>query len=87
MGPNMPRDVAQEDRTGAGRLESASWARNAPARLIYHGDRGSLYLSIRYSERLAEVGVASSVGSQGDSWDNALAEMIKGLCKTEIVHL
>ena len=47
--------------------------------LIHHSDRGSQYVSIRYSERLAEAGIASSVGSRGDSYDNALAETINGL--------
>ena len=49
-------------------------------------DRGSQYLSIRYSERLAEAGVEPSVGSKGDSYDNALAESIIGLYKTEVIH-
>ena len=51
-----------------------------------HSDRGSQYLSIRYSERLAEAGAQPSVGSVGDSYDNALAETIIGLFKTEIIH-
>jgi len=54
--------------------------------LIHHSDRGSQYLSIRYSERLAEAGIESSVGSVGDSYDNALAETINGLYKTEIIR-
>jgi len=54
--------------------------------LIHHSDRGSQYLSIRYSERLAEAGIAPSVGSRGDSYDNALAETINGLYKTELIH-
>jgi transposase InsO family protein len=53
---------------------------------VHHSDRGSQYLSIRYSERLAEAGVESSVGSVGDSYDNALAETIIGLFKTEVIH-
>ena len=48
--------------------------------------RGSQYLSIRYSERLAEAGIESSVGSRGDSYDNALAETINGLYKAEVIH-
>ena len=67
-------------------LEQALWARNAPKGLIHHSDRGSQYLSIRYSERLAEVGIESSVGSRGDSYDNALAETINGLYKAEVIH-
>jgi putative transposase len=51
------------------------------SRLIHHGDRGSQYASIRYSERLAEAGIELSMGSKGDSYDNALAESINGLCK------
>ena len=53
---------------------------------MHHSDRGSQYLSIRYSERLAEAGVEPSVGSVGDSYDNALAETIIGLYKTEVIH-
>ena len=53
---------------------------------MHHSDRGSQYLSIRYSERLAEVGAEPSVGSVGDSYDNALAETIIGLYKTEVIH-
>jgi putative transposase len=54
--------------------------------LIHHSDRGSQYLSIKYSERLAEAGIESSVGSVGDSYDNALAETINGLYKAEVIH-
>ena len=54
--------------------------------LIHHSDRGSQYLSMRYSERLAEAGIEPSVGSRGDSYDNALAETINGLYKTELIH-
>ena len=54
--------------------------------LIHHSDRGSQYVSIRYSERLAEAGVEPSVGSKGDSYDNALAETINGLYKAEVIH-
>ena len=68
-------------------LEQALWARQ-PARnaLIHHSDRGSQYVSIRYSERLAEAGIEPSVGSRGDSYDNALAETINGLYKAEVIH-
>ena len=52
--------------------------------LIHHSDRGSQYLSIRYSERLAEAGIEPSVGSVGDSYDNAMAESVIGLFKTEV---
>ncbi len=54
--------------------------------LVHHSDRGSQYLSIRYSERLAEAGIEPSVGSRGDSYDNALAETINGLYKAEVIH-
>ena len=54
--------------------------------LIHHSDRGVQYLAIRYSERLAEAGAVASVGSRGDSYDNALAESFNGLYKTELIH-
>ena len=68
-------------------LEQAVWARRpAEQALIHHSDRGSQYLSIRYSERLAEAGIEPSVGSVGDSYDNALTETINGLFKAEVIH-
>jgi transposase InsO family protein len=68
-------------------LEMALWARGRNAEgLVHHSDRGSQYLSIRYSERLAEAGAVASVGSRGDSYDNALAETINGLYKTEVIR-
>jgi len=67
-------------------LEQALWARHEPKGLVHHSDRGSQYLSIRYAERLAEAGIWSSVGSRGDSYDNALAEIINGLYKAEAIH-
>ena len=54
--------------------------------LIHHSDRGSQYVSIRYSERLTQAGIEPSVGSKGDSYDNALAETINGLYKAELIH-
>lgn len=54
--------------------------------LVHHSDRGSQYVSIRYTERLAEAGIEPSVGSVGDSYDNALAETIIGLFKTEVIR-
>ncbi len=54
--------------------------------LIHHSDRGSQYISIKYTERLAEAGIEPSVGSVGDSYDNALAETINGLYKAEVIH-
>jgi len=69
-------------------LEQALYARQPRQtdELIHHSDRGSQYVSIRYTERLAEAGVEPSVGSRGDSYDNALAETINGLYKTELIH-
>ena len=68
-------------------LEMALWAREGPHEgLVHHSDRGVQYLSIRYTERLAEAGVVTSVGSRGDSYDNALAESVIGLYKTELVR-
>jgi putative transposase len=68
-------------------LEMAIWRRQAQLEgLVHHSDRGSQYLSIRYTERLAEAGAVTSVGSRGDSYDNALAETIIGLYKTELIR-
>ena len=67
-------------------LEQALHARRPKESLIHHSDRGVQYVSIRYSERLAEAGIESSVGSVGDSYDNALAETINGLYKAEVIH-
>jgi transposase InsO family protein len=68
-------------------LEQALYDRQ-PERngLIHHSDRGSQYISIRYTERLAQAGIEPSVGSRGDSYDNALAETINGLYKAELIH-
>lgn len=54
--------------------------------LVHHSDRGSQYVSIKYTERLAQAGIEPSVGSVGDSYDNALAETINGLYKAELIH-
>jgi putative transposase len=69
-------------------LEMALWARRAKRLdgLVHHSDRGSQYLAIRYTERLAEAGIAASVGSRGDSYDNALAESFQGLYKAELIR-
>lgn len=69
-------------------LEQALCARQPCGRsgLIHHSDRGVQYVSIRYTERLAEAGIKPSVGSVGDSYDNALAETINGLYKAEVIH-
>ena len=69
-------------------LDQAIWQRKTQDNksLIHHSDRGSQYLSIKYTERLAEAGIEPSVGSVGDSYDNALAETINGLFKAEVIH-
>ena len=69
-------------------LEQALYARQPgqDGPLVCHSDRGSQYVSIRYTERLAEAGIEPSVGSKGDSYDNALAETINGLYKAELIH-
>jgi putative transposase len=69
-------------------LEQAIWQRK-PSRnkaLIHHSDRGSQYLSIKYTERLAQADIDASVGTVGDSYDNAMAETINGLFKAEVIH-
>jgi putative transposase len=69
-------------------LEQALYARRPDRnnKLTHHSDRGSQYVSIRYTERLAEAGIEPSVGSVGDAYDNALAETINGLYKTEVIR-
>jgi putative transposase len=69
-------------------LEMALWRRRARRLegLVHHSDRGTQYLAVRYTERLAEAGIAASVGSRGDSYDNALAESFHGLYKAELVR-
>jgi putative transposase len=69
-------------------LEMAIWRRKRDdlTGLIHHSDRGVQYLAIRYTERLAEAGAVGSVGSRGDSYDNALAEAVNGLYKAEVIR-
>ncbi len=71
-------------------LEMGLWARRRDGHdtsaLIHHSDRGGQYLAVRYSERLAQAGAAASVGSRGDSYDNALAEAFNSLFKAELVR-
>ena len=67
-------------------LEQALWSWHDTDGLIHHSAHGSQYLSIRYTERLAVAGIEASVGSVGDSYDNALAETIIGLYKTEVIR-
>jgi putative transposase len=78
---SLPTDLALDA------LEMAIWRRRGGLDgLVHHSDRGSQYLAIRYTERLAEAGAVTSVGSRGDSYDNALAETIIGLYKTELIR-
>ena len=100
VGHDEPKlDVSHDDRNDRSRRRNgrSRWAEirkqalydRKPSEddgLVHHSDRGSQYLSIRYSERLAEAGIESSVGSKGDSYDNALAETINGLYKAEVIH-
>ena len=67
-------------------LEQALYERRSSDGLIHHSDRGSQYLSIKYTERLADAGLEPSVGTVGDSYDNALAETMIGLFKAEVIH-
>jgi putative transposase len=69
-------------------LEMAIWSRRSAdlAGLVHHSDRGVQYLAIRYTERLADAGVVNSVGSKGDSYDNALAESVNALYKAELIR-
>lgn len=69
-------------------LEQALYARKpvGPDRLVHHSDRGVQYVSIPYTEQLAEAGIEPSVDSVGDSYNNALAEIINGLFKAEVIH-
>jgi putative transposase len=85
VGWQISRSLHTELALGA--LTMAYWRRQGQelTGLIHHSDRGSQYLSIRYTERLAEAGVVPSVGSKGDSYDNALAESFNGLFKTELI--
>jgi putative transposase len=69
-------------------LEMGIWSRRRQnlTGLVHHSDRGSQYTAIRYSERLEEIGALRSIGSRGDSYDNALAENVNGLYKAEVIH-
>ena len=69
-------------------LEQAIYARGGttPVGLVHHSDRGTQYLSMRYTDRLADAGIAPSAGSRGDAYDNALAESVIGLFKTEVIQ-
>ncbi len=67
-------------------LEQAIWHRKPKKGLIHHSDHGSQYLSIRYTERLSDAEIEASVGSVEDSYDNALAESVNALYKTEVIR-
>jgi transposase InsO family protein len=67
-------------------LDQALYARSPDGDLVHHSDRGVQYTSIRYTDRLLDAGIEASVGSVGDSYDNALAESINALYKTEVVY-
>ena len=67
-------------------LNQAIADRNNPKNVIHHSDRGVQYLSIRYTSRMADSGMIASVGSTGDSYDNALAETVNGLYKSEVIE-
>jgi len=67
-------------------LEQALWARQVDDGLIHHSDRGGQYIAITYTDRLAATGAEPSVGRTGDSYDNALAETVIGLYKSEVIH-
>jgi putative transposase len=86
VGWQASRSLAAELALDA--LEMALWARRARRLdgLVHHSDRGGQYLAVRYTERLAEAGIAASVGSRGDSYDNALAESFHGLYKAELIR-
>ncbi|MFE9766618.1 IS3 family transposase [Streptomyces sp. NPDC005808] len=70
-------------------LEMALWRRRikTDSGLIHHSDRGSQYVSIRYTERLADIGASASVGSVADSYDNAMAEALNGTFKAELIEI
>ncbi|CAK8742716.1 IS3 family transposase ISEc25 [Sodalis praecaptivus] len=67
-------------------LEQALWARRPGKGVIHHSDRGSQYVSLAYSKRLKDAEILASVGTTGDSYDNAMAESINGVYKTEVIH-
>jgi transposase InsO family protein len=81
-----PQDLVRGTRDRRVRATDRRLARDRTNdRLVHHSDRGTQYVSIRYTERLAEAGIEPSVGSKGDSYDNALAESVIGLFKTEVI--
>ncbi len=83
-----PKRVGDPHHLALDALEMAIWSRRADdlAGLVHHSDRGVQYLAIRYTERMADAGAVTSVGSKGDSYDNALTETVNGLYKTELIR-
>ena len=67
-------------------LNQAIADRNNPKDVVHHSDRGIQYLSIRYTDKMTDSGVIASLGTMGDSYDNALAETVNGLYKSEVIH-
>lgn len=67
-------------------FDQALWARGKPKEVVHHSDHGSQYLSLCYTKKLIDAGFKPSVGTVGDSYDNALAETVNGLYKTELIH-
>ena len=84
VGWNASRSLRSDLALAA--LEQALWTRDPGDGLVHHSDRGVQYLQVHYTERLAEAGAVTSVGSRGDSYDNALAESVIGLYKAEMVR-
>ena len=88
--PGLAGRHVHEDRPGPDALEQALWTRRQDGRrdlagLIHHHDAGSQHTSVAFTERLAAAGVSASVGTAGDAYDNALAESVIGLYKTELI--
>jgi putative transposase len=81
IAPHMRTDLVLDA------LEMAAWRRNPASGCVHHSDAGAQYTSIRYTDRLADAGLAASVGTVGDSYDNAMAEAFNGTFKAELVHL
>jgi len=81
-----PRDCAASPNSMPSKQAIHAWKPARGSSLVHHSDRGVQYLSIKYSERLAEAGIGPSLGSVGDNYDNALAKTINGLYKAEVIH-
>jgi len=81
-----PRKVCTYSRLYGVSTSTCAWSHKTSKNLLHHSDRGGQSVSIRYTERLLEAGIEPSVGSVGDSYDNALAETVIGLFKTEVIR-